>query len=194
MASFADVCIFHVNRIKMSAIQNQTYLIGPEIQRINSRQPSIGDTLKLMSYHHFSLKKTIRHAARSVITDVVYLYRKEHIPFISEQNAARKLLKLNDTWIGLKKSKKRKSVKDEINKRNFCKKLDTLFDITPKNVFDTIQDPNAAHFLIAQRKDMRLGLRVNKRKFCIRHYLIFFSKNTVLVNINNCNLIFKKQI
>ena len=87
----------------MPGAKNQTYIYDPEIVRINSRLPSIVDALRLMSYRHFSLKKTIRHAARSVISEVLDMYKKENIPVIAEQNAARKLISLNETWIGLKK-------------------------------------------------------------------------------------------
>ena len=39
-------------------------------------------------------------------------------------------------------------------------KLQKLFDITPKNVLQLINDENTKNFLELQRKDLRLGLRL----------------------------------
>lgn len=136
------------------------YLLGAEIEEIKSRLPSNGDVLRLFCHHHFSLKKIIFHAAKSVISVVLKLYKKEEIPVMQTKNACKKLVLLHSEWVKIKKSKYKKNPCYIKKNRMFSMKMNQLFDITPKNVLNLIKNESSKRFLLAQRKDYRLGLRL----------------------------------
>lgn len=86
-------------------------------------------------------------------------WKKAQIPVQDLQRCRDKLKKLYDEWRILVKHKNRSDV--AVRKQNeFVCSLKKLFDISPSNVFDVI-DENSTEFLINQRSDARTGFIAN---------------------------------
>lgn len=157
--------------VKMTSKVRNFYLLGRAITSIDSvvNLPTCKEALRLFCHFHFILGQTLQNSAKSTVDVVLNIYRQNGVPVILRKNAAKKLLTLNTEWVNVKKSKKRHQKQGTSGKpqnrkiRNFCIKLEKVFDIAPKNVQDQIKDDDVKRFWISQKYGSKC-LRASRSK------------------------------
>lgn len=153
--------------------KKNVYLVGDTKDKLSCLGlPSNQDVLQLYFHHRFVSNKSILESGKSVINDVVNLYKKFGVPVISDFNAVRKLTELRNKWTNLNKSKNRHAAKDIKNQDKFLKVLDQLFDITPKNVNILFKTEAAKAFYISQKNSLKLRPKTLNYKLEGLHHLI----------------------
>lgn len=140
----------------------ELYLIGLPTEKIKSeRLPSNKQALKIFFFFHNVKKQTVRSSAKSAIQLISEHYEKFRVPTILTQNAERQLLTLHEKWVSICKNKKRQS-ETEIKKAEiFAEKLNSCFDITPKNILTLIQDDSVKDFYLSHKQGVFLRSKKN---------------------------------
>ena len=100
------------------------------------------------------MEKTINFAARSVITDVLEIYKNRNITItITPSNAAKKLLLLHNEWLKLKKNRYRQIAAQKQRSRKFSEKFNKLFDILLKDVLLELMTKKLRSLLLLKNKE-----------------------------------------
>jgi hypothetical protein len=134
------------------------WLVGSEETEITgSKLPSNRQVLTKFSYHHKTLKMTIRDSSAAVITAVKVFWAKARIPIRQDQHCIGKTEQLFNRWAGLKKNSKRKTDTQRENETIFANELENLFDIAHADALNLIKIDEDKQFLLAQRKPGREG-------------------------------------
>lgn len=138
--------------------RQKVYLVGVlRNQILGSKLPSLRDCLSVLFHNIRILNMTISDAAHLVIDECLIFWRKARIPTRDRSDCVKKLMKVHEKWINLKKSSKRKGV-TQIRKENmFEEEMNNLFDIAHANALNLMSIEEDKQFLIAQRKPNRVG-------------------------------------
>lgn len=74
-----------------------------------------------------------------------------------KRSLCRKLVKLYEEWLVLRKSKHKTSDFERIKREKFTEKLDRLFDIAHESALDKLGNDDDKQFLLNQRSNNREG-------------------------------------
>lgn len=133
----------------------EVWLIGRGTDHLSgSHLPTNGDVLRFMMFFHTDHKLTLKEAAYNSVSRVTDLWVRARIPHQRIDSAVRKLLKLNDKYVQLKKSRKKNSARDIMNQEEFVNKLQHLFDIATSDALKTMRNEEDKEFLFKQRHDV----------------------------------------
>ncbi|KAK0173137.1 hypothetical protein PV328_006380 [Microctonus aethiopoides] len=136
------------------------YLIGYELKVLSQRKlPTIREVLSLLMYNHNSLRKPLNESVRIVVNEVKSVWSKTKIPVMNDSSIVRKLKKLYDKWIKVKKNMLRtKSITQKIKEADFKLLSQKLFDIANQNKNICLTNEQTI-FLDNERKNQGRGRR-----------------------------------
>lgn len=130
------------------------WLIGKPTKYLShARLPSNGDVLQLFYYYNSEENQNVKKSIEFTIKSVLEIWEKARIPTQRLDAAKRKLNKLFDKYITLKKSNKKGSESSRLNEELFKSDLLDLFDIASKDALEIMRCDEDKTFLIMQRED-----------------------------------------
>ena len=145
----------------MSSLRSadKLWLIGaPATQELPvSVLPNRGEVLCVLEYHSKPKGRDLKFSVRQTALQIQYQYSKANIPTIDPCHIIKKVRRLHEEYIGLKKSKSRKTGQAEENRANFVASLKNLFDVAHRDAMSMIDIKEDRDFLEAQRKPDRQG-------------------------------------
>ena len=131
------------------------WLIGkPNKDISSSRLPSKGDVLSKLMYHHMEEKLSINDSLKLSVKSVIEFWNKAHIPTQRAGNAERKLKKLFEEYVRLKKGRTIQKESCRMKEDMFKGDLTELFDIAAANAMAAMTSKEDKKFLIMQREDL----------------------------------------
>ena len=134
------------------------WLLGQPISELNlNKLPSIGDSLRLLFYHHIVKKEALKKSIKLTTVSILNIWQRAKIPTAYDWDVCKKLEKLHSKWQNLKKSINRDSVCAQRQREEFRNILPNLFDVAHQRAMDLITIPEDKDFLLGQRKKGRQG-------------------------------------
>ena len=131
------------------------WLIGkPTADLCCSRLPSKGEVLCKFLFHHTEEKLPVNKSLKMTITAVLEFWNKAGIPTQRADNAERKLNKLFNEYLKLKKARTIRKPSCRMNEQIFEGDLTELFDIASANALEKITCEEDKAFLQQQREDL----------------------------------------
>ena len=131
------------------------WLIGkPTANLCCSRLPSKGEVLSNFLFHHMEEKLPVNKSLKMTITAVIEYWNKARIPTQRADNAERKLKKLFNEYLKLKKARKIQKPSCRMNEDIFKGDLTELFDIAAASALETVTCEEDNAFLQLQREDL----------------------------------------
>lgn len=139
--------------------QSEIYLIGREQNEIvGAKLPSNRQVLSVFFYNTRTTNLSTEKIANLICVKIKMFWEKARIPTSADFYVKKKILDLYNDWRGLQKCEKRpnKSSNHAHKEREFCDKLDDLFDIAAKDALNILKGVDR-EFLLSQRKKGRVG-------------------------------------
>lgn len=133
------------------------YLLNSEEHLLGSKLPSSGQVLSVFLHHHLYLGKQKNESALEVVKELLAFWARARIPTQRPDKIQNKILALYDRWQRLKKSKGRRSTKQEENEQRFSIEMKNLFDVAHADAICMIKIQEDRDFLLAQREPGRRG-------------------------------------
>lgn len=146
-----------INYDKLSEVMTENIQIipleGHVTKRLSRRKlPTNRQVLSLVFFKHKPPHVNVHQTAAITIDEVMNIWKNSNIPMNQRQHNIQKLEKLHQQWKNLRKSASRKSSTVQKSKeRDFKKKLNELFDISPKKASDSLTESQRS-FLEDQRR------------------------------------------
>lgn len=141
------------------------FLLGKTTPKLTGNKlPSNGQVLSTFFHHHHELKKSVRESAGIVVTECLSFWERARIPTRQKPHLITKLISLFEEWVGLRKSKGKKSELKEAKANLFREKMKDLFDMAHQDALKIIKIQEDKDFLIAQREKGRRGSMVGVDK------------------------------
>ncbi|KAG0725534.1 hypothetical protein GWK47_004660 [Chionoecetes opilio] len=138
--------------------KTSVYLLGSvEPTIIGSMLPSRKQVLKYYIHLHLNQKMTMKEVTAEMVKLVSTFWDRTRIPMQKAQRARQIVMGLHENWIGLKKSKKRRTETQHKQEEDFLQALDRLFNIAHEDAMSMIKITEDREFLRLQRKEVRCG-------------------------------------
>ena len=132
----------------------EVWLVGKPTNVLSTaRLPSQGDVLRMILYHHLEQHQEIKPSIRSTAEAVVNIWERGRIPTQRIDNVERKIRKLYDDYMSLKKNRTSHLDSYIVKVDVFQADFENLFDISTKNALELIKNEEDKTFLIMQRED-----------------------------------------
>src|SRR5215469_12909813 len=85
----------------------EVWLLGKGMNKLsNARLPTCSDVLRLVQYHHHSEAQTLRKSYNIACEEVLKVWERAQIPIQRIDSCVRKLTRLYEEYITLKKNRK----------------------------------------------------------------------------------------
>lgn len=137
---------------------SDTYLIGKVVHQIvGTKLPSNREVLSVFLYHRSCKQQNFNKSLKLVADEVFHFWKKSHVPTTAAKYIMDRLKKLHDEWRKLQKNCKRENDVQKQKEKEFCEKLDNLFDVAHSQALETINNPQVRDFLVQQREKGRPG-------------------------------------
>ena len=138
---------------KKTRSKDNVWLIGYPSETISgARLPSGRDVMRNFVYFLRSEKLPISESALKVHNYLVPFWEKSRLPIRQKQHIVRKIKDLYNEHDALLKNRKRNSERDQLNQKDYTKKLDTLFDISLSDSEKLIKNQEDLQFLKLQQE------------------------------------------
>lgn len=132
----------------------EVWLVGKPSQTLSTaRLPSRGDVLRRLLFHHIEEKQEVKKSIRATIEAVLVIWERGRIPTQRIDNAERKLKKLYDEYLLLKKHRGSQLDSCQMKEGIFQADLEELFDISTKNAAEVMKNDEDKVFLRLQQED-----------------------------------------
>ena len=130
------------------------WLLGkPECKLSFARLPRGLDVLNLVQFHHLN-GKTNQECYKGACEAAIEIWKRAHIPNQRIDSCIRKLSKLHEQYLALKKNRKRANERDKMKEEMLKADLEGLFDIATKDAMMAIKEEEDKEFLRMQREDV----------------------------------------
>ena len=133
----------------------ENFLLGNPISELSTaRLPRALDVLRLFQFHHVTKGKTVQNSYKMTCDAVIAVWDRAAIPTQRIDSCIRKLSKLHDNYLALKKNRTRQRESDRIKEDIFKGDLEELFDVASKDAMTEIRNEEDREFLRMQRLDV----------------------------------------
>lgn len=133
----------------------KNWLLGkPKRHLSTARLPRGLDVLRLVQFHHLEDEKTLPESYKLACEKVISIWQRARIPTQRIDSCVRKLSKLYDKYISLKKSRTRHQESDRLKEDTFRKDLEKLFEIAIRDAMIKISNKEDQEFLCKQRENV----------------------------------------
>jgi hypothetical protein len=133
----------------------EVWLIGKASKQLSSsRLATNGDVLRCLLFHHLEEHLTIKDSIHHTIQELIVMWNKARIPTQRIDSGERKLQKLYDSYLLLKKNRTTDLESSRIKEQMFKDTLYELFDLATKTAMETITIAEDRQFLAMQREDV----------------------------------------
>jgi len=154
-SNFANLffhCLFiynlEIDNMATTRSSAEVWLVGKPTQTLSTaRLPSRGDVLRRLLFHHIEEKQEVKKSIRATIEAVLVIWERGKIPTQRIDNAERKLKKLYDEYLLLKKHRGSKLDSCQMKEGIFHADLEELFDISTKNASEVMKNDEDKAFL-----------------------------------------------
>lgn len=134
------------------------YLIGSEQSDIlGAKLPTLRQVLTVFLFHHHSENMSLRYSSKLTIEKVKLFWNKSGVKTREDNHCIEKIEADYREWQNIKKSKARKSQRQNEIVDAFVRKLDLMFDIAHAKAIENCKYVEDKEFLIAQRQAERTG-------------------------------------
>ena len=134
---------------------SESWLLGASISQLSAgRLPRGLDVLRLLQFHHVTEKKTLAESYRITCCEVIEVWNRARLPTQRPDACVRKLKKLHERYLKLKKNRKRDNDTGEMNNDLFLSDLEELFDVATANALSEIVISADRDFLERQRESV----------------------------------------
>lgn len=106
-------------------------------------------------FYHKNGAWTQKDSVKEVSCEIHAIWTRINFPAIELKNVVRKLQQEIANYRDVVRNIKRQSHSQRIRERNFVQSIATLFDISPNDTFDRLDDENNKRFLLDQQKERR---------------------------------------
>lgn len=143
-------------------LRNNIYLIGdislqPHFE--NNKLPSNKKVLQLFFYKTRTLKNNVTSSINSTVAEVVDQWDKLNIPTVTVRICKQRLSEFYEEYRTIQKNKSTEA--GQFREQTFCKKLDAIFDISPQDILDRLDEQKLQLFL---RNDFAAKLTSKKEE------------------------------
>jgi hypothetical protein len=127
---------------------SEVWLIGKATNELSSsRLATNGDVLRCLLFYHLEEHLTVKESIKRTIQQLTELWERAKIPTHRFDSGKRKLKKLYDGYLLLKKGSKTDRDSLRIRQQMFKDDLLDLFDYAAKNVMETMTNSEDKQFL-----------------------------------------------
>lgn len=132
----------------------EVWLLGKSTETLSTaRLPTRGDVLRLLLFHHLEKNTDIKPSIRATAEAVLRIWERGRIPTQRIDNTERKIRKLYDEYMLLKKNRKSELDSCHMKEQVFQEDLVELFDISSKNALQVMKNKDDKTFLLMQQED-----------------------------------------
>uniref|UniRef100_UPI00358FB6CD uncharacterized protein n=1 Tax=Myxine glutinosa TaxID=7769 RepID=UPI00358FB6CD len=133
----------------------ENWLLGkPNPNLSTARLPCGLDALRLVQFHHIKEGSTLPASYKLACEAVVAVWEQARIPTRRIDSCVRKLSKMYEKYLALKKHRTRERESDRKKEVMFKSDLEELFDIATKDAMKEIKNEEDREFLQKQREDI----------------------------------------
>ena len=133
----------------------EVWLLGKGMNKLsNARLPTCSDVLRLVQYHHHSEAQTLRKSYNIACEEVLKVWERARIPTQRIDSCVRKLTRLYEEYITLKKNRKTQLQSCRSKEHSFQENIKKLFDIASKDVLNKMRNEEDRKFLLMQRENV----------------------------------------
>jgi len=132
----------------------EVWLVGkPTEQLSTARLPSKGDVLRRLLFHHLEEHQEVKASVRATTVAVLEVWERARIPTQRIDAVERKLRKLYDEYLLLKKNRRTELESCRMKEDIFKGDLSDLFDLSSKNALEVMKNEEDKEFLLLQKED-----------------------------------------
>ena len=133
----------------------ENWLLGKsDSQLTTARLPRNLDVLRLLKFYHIDEGRTIPASYKLACEAVSTVWERAKIPTQRIDSCVRKLSKIHNKYVSLKKNRTRKRESDRMNEEMFKGDLEELFDIAMDDAMKDMKNEEDREFLQKQRVDV----------------------------------------
>lgn len=131
------------------------WLLGKSISNFSTaRLPRGLDVLRVLQFYHFDEGNTLPVSYKKTCDAVLCVWERARIPTQRVDSCVRKLSRLYEQYLLLKKNRARESDNNVMRQNMFQNDLEKLFDIATKDALSTIKNEEDRLFLQKQRESV----------------------------------------
>jgi hypothetical protein len=131
------------------------WLLGKTVSHLSTaRLPRGLDILRLINFHHCEEGKSLPESYKLACEAAIGVWARARIPTQRIDSCVRKLKKLHEEYMSLKKHRTRQREQDIQNEEKFKSELGQLFDIATKDAMIELKNDEDREFLQKQRQNV----------------------------------------
>ena len=149
--------IYRMNQRSLNTRKrDDVWLIGFPMELIcGARLPSGRDVMRNFVHFHRSEKMTVRESACKVFEQVAVFWQKSRLPIRQKYHITKKIEDLYEEYSKLMKNRLRGNDTDLLRQKEYCEKLDKLFDISHAKADELINIEEDRQFLKLQKESRK---------------------------------------